>query len=153
MEYKEFTKRYFDGELSSVEEQTLREVLMTAADDDLTSEERAAKTLLRYASLKSDASVRIRLHDSSERRRSPFRDAILALGSLNFARVAMTTALGVMLIGFMIHFTRPTVYGYHNGKPITSYDEAQLLAQDIFDNLAHEGFAEEHNLQDLFTLD
>lgn len=153
MEYKEFTKRYFDGELSSAEEQTLREVLMTTADENLTSDERAAKALLRYASLESDASVKIRLHESSERRRSPFRDAILSFGSLNLARVAMTTALGVMLIGLMIHFTRPTVYGYHNGKPITSYDEAQLLAQDIFDNLAHEGFAEEHNLQDLFTLD
>jgi hypothetical protein len=153
MEYKEFTKRYFDGELSSAEEQTLREGLMAAADEGLTADERAAKTLLRYASLQSDASVRIKLHDSSERRRSRITDAILSLGSLNFARVAMTTALGVLLIGVMIHFTRPTVYGYHNGRPITSYDEAQLLAQDIFDNLAHEGFAEEHNLQDLFTLD
>lgn len=153
MEYKEFTKRYFDGELSSVEEQTLREVLMTTADENLTSDERAAKALLRYASLKSDASVRIRLHESRENRRSRMTDAFLSLGSLNLARVAMTTALGVMLIGLMIHFTRPTVYGYHNGKPITSYAEAQLLAQDIFDNLAHEGFAEEHNLQDLFTLD
>ena len=153
MEYKELTKRYFDGELSSAEEQTLREGLMAAADEGLTAYERAAKTLLRYASLQSDASVRIKLHDSSERRRSRITDAILSLGSLNFARVAMTTALGVLLIGVMIHFTRPTVYGYHNGRPITSYDEAQLLAQDIFDNLAHEGFAEEHNLQDLFTLD
>lgn len=153
MEYKEFTKRYFDGELSSAEEQTLREVLMATSDENLTSDERAAKTLLRYASLQSDASVRIKLHDRRERRRSRITDAILSLGSLNFARVAMTTALGVLLIGVMIHFTRPTVYGYHNGRPITSYDEAQLLAQDIFDNLAHEGFAEEHNLQDLFTLD
>lgn len=153
MEYKELTERYFDGELSSVEEQTLREGLMATADKDLTSDERAAKTLLRYASLQSDASVRIKLHDSRERRHSRITDAILSLGSLNFARVAVTTALGVMLIGFMIHFTRPTVYGYHNGRPITSYDEAQLLAQDIFNNLAHEGFAEEHNLQDLFTLD
>ena len=126
---------------------------MTAADENLTSDERAAKALLHYASLKSDASVKIRLHESREHRRSRITDAILSLGSLNFARVAMTTALGVLLIGVMIHFTRPTVYGYHNGRPITSYDEAQLLAQDIFNNLAHEGFAEEHNLQDLFTLD
>ena len=153
MEYKELTKRYFDGELSSAEEQTLREVLMTATDENLTSDERAAKALLHYASLESDASVRIRLQESREHRRSRITDAILSLGSLNFARVAMTTALGVLLIGVMIHFTRPTVYGYHNGRPITSYDEAQLLAQDIFNNLAHEGFAEEHNLQDLFTLD
>lgn len=60
MEYKELTERYFDGELSSVEEQTLREGLMATADKDLTSDERAAKTLLRYASLQSDASVRIK---------------------------------------------------------------------------------------------
>ena len=153
MEYKEFTKRYFDGELSSAEEQALREVLMTAADENLTSDERAAKALLHYASLESDASVRIKLHDSREHRRSRITDAILSFGSLNVARVAVTTALCAMLIGFTIHFMSPTVYGYHNGKPITSYDEAQLLAQDIFDNLAHEGFAEEHTLQGLFTLD
>ena len=153
MEYKEFTKRYFDGELSSAEEQTLREGLMSMTDEDLTSEERAAKTLLRYASLESDASVRIKLHDSREHRRSRIADAILSFGSLNVARVAVTTALCAMLIGFTIHFMSPTVYGYHNGKPITSYDEAQLLAQDIFDNLAHEGFAESHDLQKLFTLD
>ena len=153
MEYKELTKRYFDGELSSAEEQTLREGLMSMTDEDLTSEERAAKTLLRYASLESDASVRIKLHDSREHRRSRIADAILSFGSLNVARVAVTTALCAMLIGFTIHFMSPTVYGYHNGKPITSYDEAQLLAQDIFDNLAHEGFAESHDLQKLFTLD
>lgn len=153
MEYNELIKRYFDGELSSAEEQSLRERLISVADSELSTDERAAKALMHYASLQSDASVKIRLHESREHRRSRIADAILSFGSLNVARVAVTTALCAMLIGFTIHFMSPTVYGYHNGKPITSYDEAQLLAQDIFDNLAHEEFAESHDLQKLFTLD
>lgn len=159
MEYKEFTKRYFDGSLSTAEEQTLREGLMSATDEELTSDELSAKALLRYASLQSEDSARVNMHDSRERRHSRLGDAILSLGTLgtlNFTRIAMGAALGVLAIGFMIHLSRPTVYGYHNGEPITSYAEAQVLAQEIFDNLSHEGFAEEHdidNLSNLFTLD
>ena len=155
MEYKEFTKRYFDGELSSAEEQTLREVLMTTADENLTSDERAAKALLRYASLKSDASVKIRLHESRENRRSRMTDTVLALGSMNIARIAMTTALGIMLIGLMIHFTRPTVYGYHNGKPITSIEEARYYGEQMFAELAVADYPAENKdlLKELFKFE
>ena len=153
MEYKELTKRYFDGELSSAEEQTLRERLISTDDADLTAEERAAKALLHYASLQSDTSVRINLHPSHPQSRSRFVDALAALCSLRSVRIATATVLGIFAISLAIHLSQPTVYGYHNGKPITSYDEAQLLAQEIFDNLAHEEFAESHDLQKLFTLD
>lgn len=153
MEYKELIQRYFDGELSTAEEQRLRDRLITSADEDLTSEELAAKALLHYASLQSDASVSIKLHDAAEKQHSRFSDAVIALCSLHYARIAMSAALGVCAIAFAIYYTRPTIYGYHNGEAITSYAEAQILAQNIFDNLAHEGFAEEYNLQDLFTLD
>ena len=153
MEYNEFAKRYFDGELSTAEEQSLRERLISTDDAVLTAEERAAKTLLHYASLQSDSSVRINLHPSHPRSRSRFVDALAALCSLRSVRIASAAVLGLFAITLAIHLSQPTVYGYHNGKPITSFDEAQLLAQDIFDNLAHEEFAESHDLQKLFTLD
>ena len=85
MEYKEFTKRYFDGELSSAEEQTLREVLMATADENLTSDERAAKALLRYASLKSDASVRIRLAVGAPAPSASMEDAIRAISVIRLS--------------------------------------------------------------------
>ncbi|MBR4995592.1 MAG: hypothetical protein IKY82_05980 [Alistipes sp.] len=153
MEYKDLTKRYFDGELSPAEEQTLHDELAAVADNALTNDERAAKAMLHYASLKSNASVSVKLHESRTHGRTRLTDAIVALCSMRYARIATTAVLGVVAIAMAIHLSQPTVYGYHNGKPITSYDEAQLLAQDIFDNLAHDGFAENHDLQKLFTLD
>ena len=153
MEYNELIKRYFDGELSSAEEQSLRERLISVADEDLTADERAAKALMHYASLQSDTSVSINLHPSQPQGRTRLADALAALCSLRSVRIATATVLGIFAISLAIHLSQPTVYGYHNGKPITSYDEAQLLAQDIFDNLAHEEFAESHDLQKLFTLD
>lgn len=153
MEYKELIHRYFNGELSTAEEQILRDRLITSADEELTPEEIAAKALLRYASLKSDASVSIKLHDGAEKQHSRFGDAIIALCSLHYARIAMSAALGICAIAFAIYYTRPTIYGYHNGEPITSYAEAQILAQNIFDNLANVGLAKEYDLQELFTID
>ena len=153
MEYNEFAKRYFDGELSTAEEQSLRERLISTDDAALTAEERAAKTLLHYASLQSDTSVRINLHPSQPQGRTRLADALAALCSLRSVRIATATVLGIFAISLAIHLSQPTVYGYHNGRPITSFDEAQLLAQEIFDDLAHDGFAESHDLQKLFTLD
>ena len=49
MEYNELIKRYFDGELSSAEEQSLRERLISVADSELSTDERAAKALMHYA--------------------------------------------------------------------------------------------------------
>lgn len=120
--------RYFRGETSTEEEALLRRALADRAEGSadtngaapLTPEERAAAAMLRLAGSGRGDTVRIRLHQAPQRR----------------WRIAAATALSAAAIAAVaITLTRPTVYGYVNGQPVTSIAEARDCSRQMFSDM------------------
>ena len=76
----------------------------------------------------------------SERAKVRLHEAHRAQG---WQRVALAIAMVALVVG-VAWFARPEVYGYVNGEPIYSLEEAQLYAHQMFDNLE----VEELQMQD-----
>ena len=137
MDYKDILQRYYEGRTSLEEEQALRRYLISADTDSLTPDEKAAHLMIRHATRASQESVNVKLHHTN---------------SLRW-QIAGAMALCALLIGG-IYLSRPTIYGYHNGRPITSLQEAEFYSQQILAELtvSELQFDRENLLQDMFKL-
>ncbi len=116
-------KRYLAAETSTDEEQALARELdripserLATLSPDLT----AAAAMLRDAERLRGYTVRIRMHTAV----SPLRMAAATLLS-----VAAIVAAALLM-------SRPTVYGYVNGAPVTSMAEARRYSEQMFSDLA-----------------
>ena len=91
-----------------------------------TPEERAAAEMLRLAETERKTKVVIRLHEAPAR---PWR-------------IAVATALSAAaIVAVAVTLNRPTVYGYVNGRPVTSLAEARTCTEDLFSDM-HAGKAD-----------
>lgn len=137
MDYKDILQRYYEGRTSLEEEQALRRYLISADTDSLTPDEKAAHLMIQHATRARQESVNVKLHHTN---------------SLRW-QIAGAMALCALLIGG-IYLSRPTIYGYHNGRPITSLQEAEFYSQQILAELAvaELQFDRENLLQDMFKL-
>ena len=137
MDYKDILQRYYEGRTSLEEEQALRRYLISADTDSLTPNEKAAHLMIRHATRARQESVNVKLHHTN---------------SLRW-QIAGAMALCALLIGG-IYLSRPTIYGYHNGRPITSLQEAEFYSQQILAELtvSELQFDRENLLQDMFKL-
>lgn len=73
--------------------------------------------------------------------------------SWRFARVAMAVAMVAIVVG-VAWLSRPEVYGYVNGEPIYSLEEAQLYAHQMFDNMEVEELQMQDDiLESIFSLE
>lgn len=122
--------RYYRGETTLAEEEALRSHLAQRAEtgtaDTLTPEERAAAEMLRLAETERKTKVVIRLHEAPAR---PWR-------------IAVATALSAAaIVAVAVTLNRPTVYGYVNGRPVTSLAEARTCTEDLFSDM-HAGKAD-----------
>ena len=135
MDYKNLMQRYWQAQTTAAEEQVLREQLLQT--DTPTAEERAARAMMTYTT-SSRPSVNIKLR--------PSKPAVW--------QIAVATALCSIAVICTIKFSQPTVYGYYNGEPITSFAEAQYHADRIFANLAQAELpTEEELINKLFMLE
>ena len=119
--------RYFRGETSLEEEATLRRILSQrdGQQDDAdafrtTPEARAAAARLALAEHANDGKAPLRLH---HRTANPWRMAI-----------ATVTAAAAVIVA-VVTLTRPTVYGYVNGRPVTSLAEARDCSERMFSDM------------------
>lgn len=134
MDYKDLIERYWRAETSADEERELRKQLLQQSS--LNDEERAARAMLTHARAPQQ-SVNIQLRHSTPR----------------YWQVAFTAGLCMLAVFITIKFNQTTVYGYHNGEPITTLAEAQYHADRIFANLAQAELpSEEELIQKLFLL-
>lgn len=135
MDYNSLMQRYWRAETSAAEERELKEMLTDSSN--LTTEERAARAMMRYTSLQKQG-VNIRLRQSKPR----------------YWQMALAACACSLVAGLTIWLAQPTVYGYYNGEPITSLAEAQYRAERVFANLAQAELpSEEELMQKLFLLD
>lgn len=98
----------------------------------------AERAMRSYAEQCRSERAKVRLHDPKP--------------SWRFARVAMAVAMVALVVG-VAWLARPEVYGYVNGEPIYSLEEAEREAEQIMANLAQGGMTEENLLQSLFTIE
>lgn len=134
MDYNSLMQRYWRAETSAAEERELKEMLTDSSN--LTTEERAARAMMRYASLQKQG-VNIRLRQSKPR----------------YWQMTLAACACSLVAGLTIWLAQPTVYGYYNGEPITSLAEAQYRAERVFANLAQAELpSEEELMQKLFLL-
>lgn len=119
--------RYFRGETSLEEEATLRRILSQGdgQHDDAdafrtTPEALAAAAILSLAEQARGEKVALRLH---RRTQNPWRMAI-----------ATVTAAAAVIVA-VVTLTRPTVYGYVNGRPVTSLAEARDCSERMFSDM------------------
>ena len=135
MEYKDLMQRYWQAQTTAAEEQELREQLLQNTTP--TTEERAARAMMMHAAA-PQAGVQVKLHQPASR----------------IWQIALATGLCALAIGVTIMLKQPTVYGYYNGEPITSLEEAQYHADKIFANLAQAEIpTEEELINKLFRLE
>ena len=135
MEYKDLMQRYWQAQTNAAEEQELREQLLQNTSP--TAEERAARAMIMHATT-PQPSVRVKLHQPTSR----------------LWQMALATGLCSLAVVATIILKQPTVYGYYNGEPITSLEEAQYHADKIFANLAQAEIPTEEELMNkLFRLE
>ena len=89
----------------------------------------AERAMRSYADQFRAERVKVRLHEAHR--------------AQGWQRVALAIARVALVVG-VAWFARPEVYGYVNGEPIYSLEEAQLYAHQMFDNLE----VEELQMQD-----
>lgn len=116
--------RYYRGETSVGEENELRR-LLSADDAPSTPEARAAAAMLGMAEQPHERmAAEIRLHEARPAR----------------WRIALVTAASAAaIVAVAITLTRPTVYGYVNGRPVTSLAEARVCSESIFLDMRTDG--------------
>lgn len=116
--------RYYRGETSVGEENELRRML-SADDASSTPEARAAAAMLGMAEQPHERmAAEIRLHKARPAR----------------WRIALVTAASAAaIVAVAITLTRPTVYGYVNGRPVTSLAEARVCSESIFLDMRTDG--------------
>ena len=69
-------------------------------------------------------------------------------------QLSLSAVVVVMVAVVVAWIARPTVYGYVNGRTLYSLEEAQLYAQQMFDNMDVEGLQpQEDILHTIFSLD
>lgn len=119
--------RYFRGETSLEEEATLRRILSQGEEQHdgadafrTTPEARAAAAMLSLAEQTRGEKVALRLHHSAS---NPWHMAI-----------ATVTAAAAVVVA-VVTLTRPTVYGYVNGRPVTSLAEARDYSERMFSDM------------------
>lgn len=116
--------RYYRGETSVGEENELRRML-SADGAPSTPEVRAAAAMLGMAEQPHERmAADIRLHEARPAR----------------WRIALVTAASAAaIVAVAITLTRPTVYGYVNGRPVTSLAEARVCSESIFLDMRTDG--------------
>lgn len=137
MDYNTLLQRYWRAETSAAEECELHKWL--SQKSSLSREEHAAHAMLNHAR-SPQPGINIKLHHSKPR----------------YWQIALATAgLCSLAVFFTIQLSQPAiVYGYYNGEPITSRDEAQLRAEQMFANLAQaKPITEEEIMHKLFSLE
>lgn len=119
--------RYFRGETSLEEEAALRRILSQEGvqHDDAdafrtTPEARAAAAMLSLAGQARSEKAALRLHRPAS---NPWRMAI-----------ATVTAAAAVVVA-VVTLTRPTIYGYVNGRPVTSLAEARDCSERMFSDM------------------
>lgn len=116
--------RYYRGETSVGEENELRRML-SADGAPSTPEARAAAAMLGMAEQPHERmAAEIRLHEGR-----PARWCI----------ALVTAASAAAIVAVAITLTRPTVYGYVNGRPVTSLAEARVCSESIFLDMRTDG--------------
>lgn len=139
MDYNDILRRYYEGETTLDEEQALRDYLMQSDYSSLTKEERATLQIMNYAVSKAECKVAIHTHRSSR----------------PIWKYTLATAACLLVVAGIIKLSQPTIYGYYNGKPITTIEEAEFYSRQLFDELA----VTDHNLhnkdllKDMFKLE
>ncbi|MCI5718772.1 MAG: hypothetical protein MR292_10390 [Alistipes sp.] len=115
--------RYYRGETSVGEENELRRML-SADGTPSTPEAHAAAAMLGMAEQPHERmAAEIRLHEARPAR----------------WRIALVTAASAAIVAVAITLTRPTVYGYVNGRPVTSLAEARVCSESIFLDMRTDG--------------
>ena len=139
MDYKDILQRYYEGCTTLAEEQALRNYLITADIDTLSAEEKATRLMMQHASQPHKAEVSIKMKTAKSYR-------LQIIGAM--------AACVIILLG-AIKLLQPTVYGYHNGRPITSLEEAEYLGRQMFDELAiaDNSLQNENLLKDMFRFE
>lgn len=134
--------RYYRGETTLAEEEALHRLLAQRAEadgtDTPTPEERAAAGILHLAEAGRETKVAIRLHEAPAH---PWR--IAAAAALSAAAIA---AVAVTL-------THTTVYGYVNGRPVTSIAEARDCSQQMFSDMRTDGTDRTAPLHDILDIE
>ena len=120
MDYNDILRRYYEGRTSLDEEQALRDYLMQSDFNSLSIEERATRQMMSYAVSKAECKVAIHTHRSSK----PIWQYTLA------------TAASLLVVAGIVKLSQPTIYGYYNGQPILSMEEAKQRGEEMMAALA-----------------
>lgn len=116
--------RYMAAETTVAEEAELRRAVagLTAVERAEASDGLlAAGAMLHAARRQRQEGVAVGI-----RRPSPWRTAVAA------------TVSAAIIVGAVLLVSRPTVYGYVNGVPVTSLAEARHYSEQMFADLAHD---------------
>ncbi len=136
MDYNDILRRYYAGETTLEEERALREHL---AREGAPKEEQIARAIVNHGAELRQRRVFIKQHTTSQR--------ILGItGAL---------AMCVIIIICGIKFSQPTIYGYYNGRPILSLNEARYHSEQLFAELAVADYPTENRdlLKELFKFE
>ena len=99
----------------------------------------AERAMRSYAEQCRSERVTVRLHEPKP--------------SWRLSRVALAVAMVAIVVG-VAWLARPEVYGYVNGEPIYSLEEAQLYAHQMFDNMEVEELQMQDDiLESIFSLE
>lgn len=136
MDYNEILRRYYAGETTLEEEHALKEYLSTEGPSN---EEHITRAIVNYGDTLRHRKASIKQHTSS-------RQIWSITGAL---------AICIIIIICGIKFMQPTIYGYHNGKPITSIEEARYYGEQMFAELAVADYPAENEdlLKELFKFE
>ncbi len=136
MDYNDILRRYYAGETTLEEERALREYL---AIEGSSKEEQITRAIMNHGAEHRHHAVSIKQHAASQRIWS----------------VTGVLAICVIIIICGIKFSQPTIYGYHNGKPITSIEEARYYGEQMFAELAVADYPAENKdlLKELFKFE
>ncbi len=136
MDYNDIIRRYYAGETTLDEERALREYLATEGSS---KEEQITRAIMNHGAEHRHHTISIKQHTASQRIWS----------------VTGALAMCVIIIICGIKFSQPTIYGYHNGKPITSIEEARYYGEQMFAELAVADYPAENKdlLKELFKFE
>lgn len=136
MDYNDILRRYYAGETTLEEERALREYL---AREGASKEERVTRAIMNHEAELRHREVVIKPHTTAQRIWS----------------VTGALAMCIIIIICGIKFSQPTIYGYHNGKPITSIEEARYYGEQMFAELAVADYPAENKdlLKELFKFE